>query len=158
MAIQPTDLLNYVIRPTLKGMGDKYAADGADILLLATLAQESHCGYWLHQVGGPALGPYMIEPYTHWLVWDWAKRNATDQVPHIQPDDKKLITDLRYATTIARLLYASWGINMPGNGRDNQWQAYELWDKYKRQYNSYLGAATYEQFRDNWHDYVAPVL
>lgn len=158
MGIQPSDLLTYVIRPTIRDMGADYDEPGIDILLLATLAQESHCGHWLHQIGGPALGAYMVEPYTHWLVWDWAKRNAPEQVPRIQPNDNRLVTDLQYATTIARLLYASWGIGLPGNGADDHWQAFELWDTYKKRYNSALGAATYEQFRHNWRTYVAPEL
>lgn len=158
MSIKPEQLMKYVIRPTLRWMGHEFAGGGADVLMLATAAQESHCGKWLHQVGGPAMGIMQVEPYTHGLVVDWAKRAGHTRFVSKHSDDERLVYDLRYSVVIARMLYASWGIGLPGNGPDDHWQAYELWGTYKRRYNSAQGAATKAQFTRNWNEYVAPTL
>lgn len=150
--MNPDQLINYLIRPALDGMGPNYSQPGAGVLLLSTLAQESHCGQYLHQVSGPALGIYQIEPGTHDLVWNWARECVPVQVPHEQPADDRLIWDLRYATVIARLLYASWGDPPP------EPTVHACWSDYKPKYNSHLGAATFEQFERNWRQYVQPVL
>lgn len=156
--MDPSQLLQYIIRPTLAEMGARFDTHGAAVLLLATAAQESHCGAYVHQIGGPALGYIQCEPATHSLVWDWALRNASGQLPAVRPRDERLMWDWRYATVIARLLYASWGITPVDDGPDDCWQAFEMWDRYKQRYNSALGAATKEQFTANWARYVAPVL
>lgn len=47
-------LRTYVIRPTLQQI-DLWS-EAAEILLLGTVAHESKCGEYLHQVGGPGAG------------------------------------------------------------------------------------------------------
>lgn len=156
--MDPQQLLEYIIRPTLTDMGDEFDSEAADVLMLATAAQESHCGYYIHQINGPALGAYQVEPYTHGLVWRWARKNTPGLVPDRRPPHDRLVYDLRYSVIIARLLYYSWGIPLSGPGADDVFQAVELWREYKRRYNSYLGAATLDQFKENWAKYVAPVI
>lgn len=156
--MDPSQLLQYIIKPAVMAMAPRFDSKGACVLLLATAAQETHCGQYVHQLGGPALGFLQCEPATHEDVWQWAVRNAPGEVPATMPSHARLMWDWRYATQIARLLYASWGISPLDDGVDDAWQAYELWSRYKKRYNSYLGAATKEQFAANWNRYVAPVL
>jgi hypothetical protein len=58
----------YVIQPTLKPMGLWSLA--AETLLVGTCAHESAMGKYLHQIKGPALGIYQIEPITHFDIWN----------------------------------------------------------------------------------------
>ena len=102
----------HVIRPTLNAIG--LWSEAAENLLLATCAHESLLGYFLKQHDGPALGIYQIEPATHRDVWQnylnyrpalAAKINATTKDNSRQPQDCELITNLAYATAIARIIY-----------------------------------------------------
>lgn len=65
--IDPEQLVEYVIRPTLNylGMGGKQA----EALVLGTGMVESHLRA-LQQYGGPARSIYQIEPTTHNDHWD----------------------------------------------------------------------------------------
>lgn len=151
--IKPEQLLSEIIRPTLESMGDTYSKPGADILLLATAAQETHCGYWLRQVSGPALGIYQCEPATHNMVMDWAGTTGHRDVLPAYCSSGRMVYDLRYATKIARLLYFSWPDPLPHPSDVDG-----MWKMYKKCFNSSLGAATELQFKNNWRTYVTPCL
>ncbi len=72
--IDPTHLRRYVIEPTLNHLAlwnPKIKSEAAIRLLLGTAAHESKMGHYLHQNGGPALGIYQCEPFTHDDVWMW---------------------------------------------------------------------------------------
>src|SRR6266849_2351788 len=103
MSIRTQDLKTYVIIPALQVMGDKYSTDVNVQLLLATAAQESHMGEYLHQLNGPALGIFQMEPAT---FVDTLNR-ADNIISAIYPraPSERLIYDLRYATVIARAKY-----------------------------------------------------
>jgi len=110
--IKPQHLCEHVIRASLEPIALYSTAAGQ--LLLGTLAVESQMGHFLHQIGGPALGIYQIEPSTHLDIWE-NYLNFNNQLanqitalmptPMSVPDDGLLMTDLRYATIMARLVY-----------------------------------------------------
>ncbi len=149
MGIHHKQLVQYVIEPTLVDMG--LFSDAAVSLLLGTAAVESGCGRYLHQIGGPALGIYQMEPATHddiyrnflpsrpdlrSLMRDW----STDCGVYPSPADQ-LVYDLRYATAMARLHY----LRAPGAiplSLDGQ-AAY-----YKQHYNTPLGKGSARAFID----------
>lgn len=156
----PDQLLRYIIQPKLADMGEKFNRLGADILLLATAAQETHCGEYVHQINGPALGYLQVEPVTHDRILDWTNRNLPERAAWLQlhffranvHHHAKLVFDWGYSTIIARLLYYSWPDPLPPMDADSMF-AY-----YKKCYNSAGGAATLTQWRQNWQTYVEPIL
>lgn len=149
--INPLQLIQYVIRPALSALGTKYFALAAEQLLLATAAQESLCGEYLHQLKGPALGIYQMEPAT---LYDLYQNYLAYNEPDIGAMDyQRVIYDLRYATQAARLQYYRHPEALPESGNvDGAWQYY------RRYWNSPLGAANYAQFNQRWASYVAPVF
>jgi hypothetical protein len=64
--INPKDLRHFVIEPICELLASKAGVPHPsfiDDLLIATCAQETHMGVYLHQSGhGPALGIYQMEP------------------------------------------------------------------------------------------------
>lgn len=112
--IRPHDLRLYVIEPVLARLAPVFP--GADSLaaaklLLGTAAVESGMRY-LHQLGGPALGIYEVEPATHndvrsWLAGeDAVQRQAVDGLLSAAwTAETQLVGNLYYATAIARLVY-----------------------------------------------------
>ena len=67
--MNPQQLHDYIIKPTLEYMGGNYNSIEARFLLLCTAAIESDCGYYIKQVNGPALGIWQMEPDTHEDIW-----------------------------------------------------------------------------------------
>jgi hypothetical protein len=108
--MSPGDFRADVIRPTL----DRLAlwSESAEVLLLGTALTESGL-VWLRQKGGgPALGVYQIEPATHDDVWAnylAYRPGLRDRVAALRASEPEpaaqLITNLAYATAIARLIY-----------------------------------------------------
>lgn len=143
--INPRQLIDYVIEPTLNYMGAKYNSVAAIPLLLATAAVESSCGYYLKQISGPARGIYQMEPATFIDV----KNNADPHKFLSLYSVEELIWDLRAATIAARLLYFRFPDPMPAfNTLDG------MWEFYKRRFNTELGATTVSKFTDAWNKYV----
>jgi len=107
------DLKHHVIRPSLQKL-DLWSK-AAENLLLATCAHESLNGFYLKQRGGCALSIFQIEPATHTDVW----RNYLTYRPllaakvntlvvakdNVELREQELITNLAYATAIARIIY-----------------------------------------------------
>lgn len=157
--IHPTQLLRYVIRPTLAAMGTASAA--AEALLLGTAAVESQLGRYLHQAAGPALGIYQMEPATHddlWRHWLPARPVLRTQLLTwaadtgvLPPPADQLIHDLRYATAMARLHYLRVPAPLPPAA-----DLPALAEYWKRHYNTHLGRGTPEKFLRAWAALVAP--
>ena len=168
--MHPEHLLTFVILPTLSYMGEKFNTPAAQQLLLATAAQESHCGHFLHQIGGPAVGIYQIEPATfddleeNYLKYEpsiarkvneLARSPALTRKPGGEIHDKtsQLIGDLHYATAVARAQYYRFSEKLP------EFDDFEaMWSYYKRYWNTDRGAATRGEFKNNWNAFVAPSL
>ena len=149
--MNPEQLLIYIIPPALQLLGDKFNSYRAHIQLLATCGQESHCGEFVHQVHGPALGIYQCEPVTHRLVLHWTLEHEPMVLVSLTSSDNRLVYDLNYATQIARLLYYSIPEPLPAVDMT------AMWRYYKSFYNR-GGAATQNEWNANWKRFVAPVL
>jgi len=149
-------LLQHVIRPTLRLMGltnPRLNSPSAEILLLATACHESHCGEYLVQNGGPALGYMQIEPATHDDIYDnfLAYRPAMFEMMQTIASDRlheRLIWDLRYSTAIARLVYWRTPYALPH--RDDIAAMAATW---KRDFNTDKGRGTPEKFMADWRRY-----
>ena len=118
MGINCRELLEYVIQPTLQQIG----ADSprAEQLLLATANHQSEMGHHLQHQDG--IGIYGITVERHQDVWDnhlaldcelasmvrgMASQHEFPKSPHTE-----LVTNLRYATAIAWLIYAHHGVEL----------------------------------------------
>ncbi len=146
MSIRTQDLKNYIIIPALQSMGHGLSGESTVQLLLATAAQESHMGEFLHQVNGPALGIYQMEPAT---FTDTIHR-ASNTLAFIEiATSDRLVYDLRYATVVARAKYFLDPEPLPEANDING-----IWTVYKRVWNTPLGAATQQQFLANYAKYV----
>ncbi len=150
------DFRREVIRPVLAHLGVGAEA-GAEVLLLGTALHESGGLRWLRQRGGgPARGLYQMEPATHddlWANWlahrpELAARLAalmTRQPPHAQ-----LVTNLGYATAMARIHYLRVPAALPPAGEPAALARY--WKAY---YNTPSGAGTVEAFLDAFHRHAS---
>jgi hypothetical protein len=120
--INKTHLINYVIKPTLQKMS-MYSKE-AEQLLLVTAAIESVCGTYLHQIRGPALGIYQMEPETYHDVWNSVLHfspKKTRRIKLIYPVDEiphqyELMGNINYATAIARIYYSRFAEPIPKCG------------------------------------------
>jgi hypothetical protein len=127
----------------------------AEELLCATCAQESHMGTYRQQVNGPALGIYQMEPgdfediWRNYLVYHGTlKNNVLGLVPDSVNAQAMVFND-RFATAMARVHYLRLPKALPAP-TDLQ----GLWLTYKVGYNSVHGAATQDQFNNNYKRYV----
>lgn len=143
--------LDDVITPALYTLG--LDTIPARQLLLGTAIQESRLEFTRQLGGGPALGFFQMEPATHADIWNWLEHGSgREWMFHIlelapaldMPRAEDLVDHPKYAAAMARLLY----LRAPGViPSDLEGQA----GYYKHWYNTPLGAATTEQYTDNWH-------
>lgn len=155
-------LRDHVIRPALLHLAAElpgFARDGAVELLLGTIAQESNFRH-LVQLGGPARGLYQVEPATYrdiqenYLRYKPAAQKAVLSLRAAWPDsESQLVTNLAFATAIARLVYYRSPAAIPATG-DIAGHA-RVW---KRVYNTPLGKGTEAEFIANFNRFVAPNL
>lgn len=150
--IDQKQLRKYVVRPVLKSMG--YHSDEAEDLLMLTCAQESAMGRYLHQIEGPALGIYQMEPATHDDIWDnylWYKNDLAGSAHSWSSTAsiaKEMVGNLNYATVMARCHYLRVPEAIPTSGVKG------LAEYWKEHYNTYLGAGTVEEAIENYEKYV----
>lgn len=148
-------LLHEVIEPTLIFLDmDSPAARN---LLLGTIAQESHMGKYLVQLGeGPALGIAQMEPATHDDIWD---NYLKYRQPIVQKLDQLLCLgftkhdqlkwNLAYAVAMARLHYRR--VSAPLPDADDVTQLAHYW---KDHYNTVFGKGTVDEFIHNYQRFV----
>lgn len=151
MSIDAKQFKLYIIVPTLAKLG--LYSDSAVNLLLGTCAQESQMGTYLKQINGPALGIYQEEPASHDDVWDNYLKYKPDLAGKVlaidSRDTNNLIINLSYATAIARIQYLRAPCPFPAAD-----DLVGLASYYKRYYNTEQGAATVDEFIDNYKRYV----
>lgn len=114
-------------------------------LLLGTAAIESDFGTYLHQIRGPAEGPFQMEPATFLYL----KKLFVKDYPAIgnfQAEDMQ--HNLRAAIIMARLKYRSIKAPLPDADDLPGLAAY-----YKKWYNTPLGAATPAKFIAKYKEY-----
>lgn len=143
--IEPQQFRLEVIRPTLRRLGLWSLA--AERLLLGTAITESGLEYLVQHRGGPARGVYQIEPATHddvwgnFLIYREELRSEIHALRARAPVGDPLITNLAYATAIARLVYFRKPQALPGE-EDVDAMA----DYWKAHYNTHKGKGRPEQF------------
>lgn len=150
--ISVKDFRECVIQPTL-GHLDMYSL-AAENLLIGTAVQESGLRH-LRQMGkGPALGLYQIEPATHEDIWDnffKYRPSLENKLRDLLGDnvgvtsEHQLITNLVYATAIARLIY--YRVSEPLPDADDVDALAVYWKEY---YNTRLGKGTTPAFKLNY--------
>lgn len=150
--IHPEHLREDVIRPVLESMG-AWSTDAEELLLL-TAAQESHLGKYLHQINGPALGIYQMEPATYEDIWSnylKYKDGLAEEISkwHLVRTDSKGYEQMKgnmyYATAMARAHYLRRKEPLPDHNDVEAMAAY-----YKQYWNTPLGAATVEEAITNY--------
>jgi hypothetical protein len=148
--LPPNDFRRLVIRPVLERLSLWSLV--AQELLLGTALQESGLDALVQRGGGPALGVYQIEPATHQDVWDNYLRyhdglmQAVLALTAPWPDRRQqLITNLVYATAIARLIYLRHPDPLPDVPDPDALGAY-----WKRVYNTSLGAGVAAEYADKY--------
>lgn len=150
--MQAQQLLDYIIKPTLEYMGGNYNSKNAQMLLLATAAIESDCGYYIKQIKGPALGIWQIEPDTFHDIYSNCDALRKPEIQKrveglsINAGCAWLIASPMYSCAIARLKYSMDKAALPDH--DNMKAIY---DYYKRIYNTPLGASTFDKFVAAWN-------
>lgn len=157
MGIGAADLRQYIIGPTLKNLNLWSLA--AENLLLGTAAQESKLGSYLHQINGPALGLYQIEPNTHSDLWgnflnfrpqlSALVRGLVPSSFNVNDSVSELIWNLSYATAIARLIYERIPAALPDADDIQGLGAY--WKQY---YNTSNGAGDVSEFVENYQNLI----
>lgn len=158
MGINTLQIKEYIVKPVLEALELK----GTNIML-GIAAQESNMGTYIHQINGPALGLWQIEPTTHDDVWRYLLRkdniNNTYSKRHIWAQtlnccnfeyfNDRLIYDLRYCCAIARIkLYM---IPKPLPAEDDIEGMAHYWKKF---YNSSKGKGDADDFMANYDKYV----
>ncbi len=143
----------YIVRPALSLLGPALSTRFAEDLLIATCAQESRLGEYVHQVNGPALGIYQIEPASLADLWFWIQHRRPRWDPAflmagVNPTNDEVrdevLYNLRFATMIARLFYYRVPTALPTES-----ELHNLWGYYKTFYNTSLGAATLAEFEES---------
>lgn len=105
MSLHLQQFTDYVITPVLQKF-DLWSP-AATILLLGTAMVESRLKY-IHQIGGPALGVYQMEPATHDDIWEnYLKYRCglATTVFQMAHDPYDMQGNLYYATLMCRLHY-----------------------------------------------------
>lgn len=153
--MNPQQLHDLIIKPTLEYMGGNYYSKESAFLLLCTAAIESDCGYYIKQINGPALGIWQMEPATHDDIWgncdaifsDSFASHIKDLTPnYIHSGDKDLTQSPMYACAMARLKYSMDPNPLPKLTGDNNADSRAFYDYYKRVYNTELGASTFDKW------------
>lgn len=155
--INENQLRELIIKPALS-LINMYSTD-AEELLVFTCAAESLGGYYLHQVKGPALGIFQMEPATYTDIWQNFILNNPKilqmialnfEAPKI-PSTDRVVYDLRFAALMARLHYRRVKAPIPPAS-----DVELIWEYYKKYYNTELGAAKkkesiakYQNFLEN---------
>ncbi len=145
--LDPDQFRKEVVRPTLEDIG--LWSEAAEQLVVATALVESDLAYLCQIGGGPALGLYQIEPATHASVRRYLARKSkaplrrrADRLLACWPSrDAQLISNLRYATAICRLIYWRRPEPLPAAG-----DARGLADYWKDHFNTRAGAGKPETF------------
>ena len=156
LSIQP-DQLRDLIALTLADI-DMHSAAAVELLML-TSAQESHCGRYLQQVNGPALGIFQMEPATlidlhnnflkhkPELASKLRKVTPNTQDPRIRR--AHLQGNLLYQIITARLQYYRFPARLPAAN-----DVVGLAKYYKQYWNTNAGRATVEEAIVNYHKYA----
>lgn len=153
MSLDPNGLRT-LIQGTLKPLV-LYSPE-AEELLMATAGQESLLGTYRHQVNGPAIGIFQMEPatftdiWTNYLPYRAALKEPIAELASTQPPRPIEMQDNdEFATAMARVHYLRSPMALPPAT-----DLTAIWTVYKAVWNTPLGAATQEQFFANYRKFV----
>lgn len=156
MIFTADDLRHMVIRNTLKYLGDWSPA--AENLLLGTAAQESGLGFCMHEKR--RIGIYHLTTTTHKSVWDKYLlhipemaseiRGLAGQRSFLKDPHGELVTNLKYATAIAWMVYRR--VEQPLPAADDILGLATFWH---RHYHP-KPTGTVAEFVRNYRDLVLP--
>lgn len=132
-------------------------SESAVQLLLFTCAVESDGGTYIHQINGPALGIYQMEPSTYNDLWINCISERNDlklQLLHQfdvgrMPVEDRMVYDIRYATAMARIFYARFKEALPSASDTTG-----LWNYYKKYYNTSAGKSNYSESIDKYNLFI----
>ena len=154
--MNPQQLHDYIIKPTLEYMGGNYYSKESAFLLLCTAAIESNCGEYIKQINGPALGIWQMEPNTYKDIIDNcdainSNKHLMDFLYHAMntvslKSVDSLIQSPMYACAMARLKYSMDPHPLPKLSGNKDLDCINFFDYYKRVYNTELGASTYQKW------------
>jgi len=144
-------LAEHVVRPVLLDLN--MWSDSAEVLVIGTGIAESN-NRELHQIGGPAIGFWQMEPTTHDDIWEtylkYRQETARDVAQWAcknQPlNANQMHGNLYYAVAMCRLKYKRDKARLP-SCHDHE----EMANYHKRVYNSQLGAANPKRTK---HDFA----
>jgi hypothetical protein len=144
-----------VIRPVLNAL--HLLTPVAEELLVATMAHESKGGSFLVEVNGPALGIYQMIPKEHDDLWhkfmpyhpETSYRLMQVCNMSTQPIRDMLVYNLFYATAMARIFYLACKAALPESSDIDS-----LWPYYKKWWNTELGKATEEEFKQDYFKFI----
>lgn len=152
MGLDANQLRQLVVRPALEEIG--LWSRAAENLVMGTAAQESNLRF-IHQVKGPAVGLFQIEPATYrdiWTNWLPGQGDLAEKLRAIagQPDsgvpDVEIMTwNLKYAAAMCRVFYRRLKAPLPHEDDVEGLAAY-----WKRHYNTSAGKGTTAQFTRNF--------
>ena len=150
-----TQFRTLIIEPVLSKL-QCYSKD-AEELLVFTCAAESMGGTYLHQVKGPALGIYQIEPNTYTDIWvNYIRaRNRLAMILALNfncnkiPDPERLIYDLHFATAMTRIFYLRVTEAIPAHDDIDG-----IWSYYKKYYNTEKGKANKEESIKKYQNFI----
>jgi hypothetical protein len=154
----------HVVIPTLKGLDSEIPfSDEAVDLLMMTCAHESKGGTYLRQVGMTrsmgAFGVYQMELATHkdihynFLISRRGLRDLVSaNISHEFDADVDLITNLAYATTMARVHY--WRVPEPLPSKDDTKYLDKLGNYAKKYYNTPQGKATGRKYVSDYFRWI----
>ena len=150
------DHIREVTQIALKPLG-LWSTDVQELLLM-TCAHESRLGEYTHQVGGPALGWYQVEPNTLYDTYinflNYPKQShllkSIEALTGVQgPQTTHLQFNPIYSTIIARLKYYRDPRPLPS--RFDTWAMAEY---AKDVFNTHMGDATPEKYCNAYKDLV----
>lgn len=154
--MEPSQLLQYVIRPVTKHLG--YWSLESERLLLGTACQESHCGQYLVQLAGPAKGIYqseslaMIDNLIFLERRPALKLKAKKYIVAPEPWQvmdlmDEIVWNLAAATIMCRVHYLRFPEPIPDNlpAQATYWKYF---------YNTAGGAGTEDDYIRSWHRFI----
>ncbi len=144
-------LRELIIKPTLIEL-DMYSQEAED-LVAGTIAQESHMGEYIQQLGGgPALGICQMEPATHddiWVNWLHYRSEIAHKLYSICPDPtaETMVFNLKYAVAMCRIHYYRQPGAIPASvhGQAAYWKAH---------YNTQEGKGSEADYVLNYGNYA----
>lgn len=151
MGLSASQLRSYVVRPALQRIGKWSLA--AENLVMVTAAQESRLTF-LHQISGPAVSLWQIEPATYYDIWErflphhaGLRDDLREMAGSLNTPDVNLMHgNLFYAAAMCRTFYLRIPTRLPDADDVPGMAAY-----WKQHYNTHLGAGTIAQFISNYY-------